>query len=176
MRGGVELKGESVTRYFCEKHFSERDFFFNSRRKLLLRTAVPAGFEVKPDPAASFYSLMQPIASSTVLEKKEEKQEEMQDTMALLDHLDLSESQQPVEAEEERAEVEDKLQGFSKFIFNNEKYVQMPERIFQAEMEKMSKLKKMNEEYRQNLNKFKAQLNALDLEWRLETPDQISLE
>ena len=53
------------------------------------------------------------------------------------------------------------LEGYSEFIYQGEKHVQMPKRVFEAEMDKS---KKMVEQYRKILKNLKAQLNVLDLD------------
>lgn len=53
------------------------------------------------------------------------------------------------------------LENYSEFIFNNEKYVQMPKRIFEAEKEK---LRKEAEKYKSLLLKLKNFLNVKELE------------
>lgn len=53
------------------------------------------------------------------------------------------------------------LENYSEFIFNSEKYVQMPKRVFEAEKEK---LRKQSEKYRTLLCKLKNCLNRMDLD------------
>lgn len=63
--------------------------------------------------------------------------------------------------ESEQSASADAMVGYSEFIFNGEKYVQMPKRLFEAEKEKNSK---EVERYRNILRKMKAQLNCMDLD------------
>lgn len=67
--------------------------------------------------------------------------------------------EQPIEVETENNKSIS-MEGYSEFIFNGEKYVQMPKRIFEAEKEK---LQKETEKYKQLLRKLKGHLNKLDL-------------
>lgn len=53
------------------------------------------------------------------------------------------------------------LENYSEFIFNGEKYVQMPKRIFEAEKEK---LKQETERLKSLLRKLKVHLNKMDLD------------
>jgi hypothetical protein len=54
-----------------------------------------------------------------------------------------------------------KLENYSEFIFNGEKYVQMPKRVFEAEKEK---LRKETEQYKALLAKLKKFVNRIEFE------------
>lgn len=53
------------------------------------------------------------------------------------------------------------IESYSEFIFNGEKFVQMPKRIFEAELEKV---RKEGEKSKQLLRKLKGYLNKIDLD------------
>lgn len=55
----------------------------------------------------------------------------------------------------------DELENCSEFIFNGEKYVQMPKRVFEAEKERV---RKESDRCKQLLRKLKQHLNNMDLE------------
>jgi len=59
------------------------------------------------------------------------------------------------------AKHSESLESYSEFIFNGEKYVQMPKRVYEAEIEKA---KKESERYKLLLRKIKTQLNKMDLD------------
>lgn len=52
------------------------------------------------------------------------------------------------------------IENYSEFIFNGEKYVQMPKRVFEAEKEK---LRKESERFKNLLRKLKIHLNKMEL-------------
>lgn len=56
--------------------------------------------------------------------------------------------------------LNDSMKNYSEFIFNGEKYVQMPKRVFEAEKEKVSR---EAERYKNLLRKLKERLNKMDL-------------
>lgn len=55
----------------------------------------------------------------------------------------------------------DVMEGYSEFIFNGEKYVQMPKRVFEAEKEKV---RMEAERWKLFLRKLKTRLNNMDLD------------
>lgn len=94
--------------------------------------------------------------------EKEEKEEE-----CYVEDADISSTnlESTVERLEEITAVTNKqteaLESYSEFIFNGEKYVQMPKRIFEAELEKV---RKESEQSKSLLRKLKTYLLKMDLD------------
>lgn len=83
-------------------------------------------------------------------------------------HEDANISSSSIEALDEKAsedltepeKTNETMESYSEFIFNGEKYVQMPKRVFEAEKEKV---RKESERYKSLLRKLKGHLNKMDL-------------
>lgn len=101
--------------------------------------------------------------------QKRVKQNEEEFYSEEVDDANISSSN--MEASEEKKEEEnvqettnmtsDQLENYSEFIFNGEKYVQMPMRVFEAEKEK---IRKESERCRLLLRKLKSHLSKMDLD------------
>jgi hypothetical protein len=267
LKGIVDM---TSPRYFCEKHFSQRYISNQSRRKMLVHTAIPEKYKSNLDPPAYEYTLVsgdsgvskrkrrhspsyfindvnldEPISpppkvlnqrrssNRTISSSREDSQTDDQfeetynietksdidpekDKMfeeiqvqsrpqktvqyivvkskkkeeiatiempnqeikpraskelqvetkieyetEVLDQFEAIGEESHLESGQSECAEEISMEGYSEFIFNGEKYVQMPKRLFEAEKDKC---KKEVERYRHMLRKLKLHLNKMDLD------------
>lgn len=111
-------------------------------------------------PNRKLATLKQEIREFEVAEETSYFQEDADISSSIIDPAEEKHVEVTVEATPE-SKKSDVTEGYSEFIFNGEKYVQMPKRVFEAEKEKV---RKEAERCKLLLRKLKTHLNNMDLD------------